>query len=403
MSIARTLLVLRMFARMVGRVPAQHLWYLLRRMRSEKPHRFAGQVRINTFFPPYPSPAFDRFCRAVIERRRVPYSTYLAVTGRCPFQCAHCSYAGRANAEMSAAQMRDVVAQIKALGTCTLGLTGGEPLLRDDLEDLIGAAGPEMTTVLFTTGHTLDARRAARLAAAGVGCVTIGLESADAVTHDRVRDCSGSFAEAEAAADACRDAGIYLAISTVGTREKLAGGDLAALYALAQRWGAGEFRILTPVATGAWRGCAAATLNADERGALADFQRAYNRRATGPAIAAFAYLESDEVFGCGAGFHHLFIDAAGEVCPCDLTPLSFGSVVTEPLLSIWNRMGAFFPVPRRGCLMNAVGPLLNEAGGPLPLPRAESERICGACHPQGPLPEGYRRLLRAGEQFKNPG
>jgi len=403
MSLKRTYLVARMFARMLGRVPASHLWYLFRRMRFEKPHRTAGQVRINTFFPPYPSLAFDRFCEAVIARRRVPYSTYLAVTGRCPYACGHCSYAGRADVEMSHRQLLDVIDQIKSLGTCTLGLTGGEPLLRDDLHEFVAAAGPEMACIIFTTGHRLDTRRAKQLADAGVTCVTIGLESASAAEHDDVRGRTGSFVEAEAAARACREAGIYLAISTIGTRDKFDTGDLEDMYGLATRWGAGEFRILTPIATGAWTGCQAEMLLPDERLALALFHEEHNRLPDGPAIAAFAYLESDAVFGCGAGFHHLFIDAAGNVCPCDLTPLSFGDVTAEPLIDIWNRMASFFPTPRRSCLMNEVARELAECGGALPLDRAVSERICGACPPKVPLPEGYRRLVDPARGFTNPG
>jgi MoaA/NifB/PqqE/SkfB family radical SAM enzyme len=400
-NLAQTMLVLRMFARMVGRAPARHLWYLLGRMRDEKPHRFAGQVRINTFFPPYPSPAFDRFCRAVIARQRVPYSTYLAVTGRCPFSCAHCSYAGRSATELAREQLLDAVAQIKSLGTCTLGLTGGEPLLRPDLEDLVRAAGPEMACILFTTGHDLDAARAQRLAAAGVACVTIGVENATPATHDRVRGVAGSFAQAHSAAAACRAAGLYLAVSTVATRPKLANGELDRIYALAAEWGAGEMRILTPVATGAWRGCGANQLDRAERQTLIDFHRQHNRRPHGPAVACFAHLESDELFGCGAGFHHLFIDAAGHVCPCDLTPLSFGNLTREPLADIWHRMAAYFPRPRRGCLMNALAGKLSAAEG-LPVCRAESERLCTACPPQGSLPEGYRRLVAPTESFTAP-
>lgn len=401
MSFSRRLLVARMFARMAGRVPLRHLWYLFRRLGDEKPHRFAGQVRINSFFPPYPSPAFERFCAAVIARRRVPYSTYFAVTGRCPFACPHCSYGGRSGVELSRDEVLEVIRQIKALGTCTLGFTGGEPLLRPELEEFVAAAGPEMASIVFTSGRGLDAARAQRLAAAGVGCVTIGVEAADAATHDGVRGASGSFVEAEAAAEACRAAGIYLAVSTIGTRARIADGELERIYALAARWGAGELRVLTPVATGAWAGCGSALLTAAERQALADFHVRHNREAEGPAVACFARLESEALFGCGAGFHHLFIDATGQVCPCDLTPLSFGDVRSEPLLEIWRRMGAFFANPRRGCLMNEIAGKLAATEG-LPLDRAASERLCGVCRPKTPLPEGYRRLVRPGERFTDP-
>jgi len=391
MGLMRTAMVMGMFARLAGRVPLGHLWYLLRRMRNEKPHRFAGQIRINTFFPPYPSMAFDRFCRHVIQRRRAPFSTYLALTARCPFTCPHCSYAHRTGAEMSPPQMLDVVAQIKAIGTCTLGLTGGEPLLRDDLEDLIAAAGPEMATIVFTTGWHLDAARARRLAKAGVTCVTVGLESADAETHDRVRGQDGSFDQARRAVATCIDRGIYTAVGTVGFRERIAGGDLQRLYDLAEKWGARELRVLSPAATGGIAGCAAAMLAPEEAWALADFHAACNRRRKGPAVASFAYLESDELFGCGAGYHHLFVDASGEVCPCDLTPLSFGNACDEPLADIWARMGQHFPHPRRGCLLHQLADRLPPEAA-LPLSPDQSRSLCPD-PPHTPLPEGYRRLL----------
>lgn len=395
MSALSTLRVLRMFARMVGRVPAGHLWYMLRLMRSEKPHRFAGQVRINTFFPPYPSPAFDRFCRAVAERRRVPFSVYIAVTGDCPCRCPHCSYAGRRTERMGRELMLDVVGQVKALGTCTVGFTGGEPLLRDDLEDFVAAAGPEMATIVFTSGHGLDAGRARRLARAGATCVTVGIEAAEARAHDAVRGVTGSFEQARAAVAACRAAGVYAAVSTIGFREKLAGGELERMFDLAAAWGAGEFRVLAPVATGGISAGAAAMLSPDEMRELADFHVRHNRRRGGPAVACFAHLESGAVFGCGAGYHHLFIDAGGEVCPCDLTPLSFGSVTDEPLADIWARLEKWFPLPRRGCLMERLAEKIAADGGDLPLRRDRSEALCPPRSADEPLPEGYRRLFRS--------
>ena len=403
MSVISTLQVMGMFARLVGRVPLGHLWYLLARMRDEKPHRFAGQLRVNSFFPPCPTPAFDRFCQALIDRRRVPYSTYLAVTGECPFRCPHCSYAGRATGQLTSEQLLDVVRQIKEVGTCTLGLTGGEPLLRGDLEELIAAAGPEMVCIVFTTGHGLDARRAGRLASAGVSSVTVGIESADPDVHDAVRECPGSFAEAVSAVRVCRAANIYTAVSTVGTRERITNGDLERMYELARQWGVGEFRIRTPVAPGARSRREVAMLTPDERRALGDFHVEHNHRPDGPAVVSLARLESDALFGCGAGFHHLFIDATGQVCPCDLTPLSFGDVTTEPLADIWQRMGEFFPLPRRGCLMAGLAGRLGQEGAPLPVSRDRSERICPPCRSDQPLPESYRRLFKPSTPVRSPG
>lgn len=392
MTIAGWFRVLRMFRGLVGRLPPGHLWYLFRRMRNEKPHRFNGQLRINTFFPPYPSRAFDRFCRAVVERRRVPFSTYLAVTHDCPYHCEHCSSTSRANTELSRAQLLDVVAQTKALGTCTLGLTGGEPLLREDLADVIAAAGPEMATILFTTGKGLDDQRARRFAQAGLTCATIGIEADNATMHDAVRAGPGSFEQARQAARAFRQAGIYTALSTVATHQRLAAGQLERMYELARRWGAGEFRVLAPVATGRQAGHPEFMLSPQEYRRLAEMHVRYNRRSGGPAVACFAYLESAEMFGCGAGYHHLYIDAAGNVCPCDLTPASFGNVTEEPLAEIWGRMARHFSLPRCGCLMKDLAGRIH--GPDLPLGRERSEAICPVRLERDALPEIYRRLFK---------
>ena len=381
-----------MLAKAAGRLPVGHLWYLLRRMRNEKPHRFDGQLRINSFFPPYPSQAFERFLSAVIQRRRVPYSAYLAVTSECPYSCEHCSYIRRPAPDMSSRQMLDVIDQVKGLGGCTLGLTGGEPLLRADLEELVAAAAPQMATIVFTTGYGLDAARAGRLAQAGVTCVTVGVESAEPGSHDEVRGASGSFAQARQAVSACRQAGIYTALSTIATPRRIASGQLERIYRLGADWGVGELRVLAPVATGAARGCECFTLMQPQRRTLHDFHISHNRRRGGPAVASFAYLESDQMFGCGAGYHHMFIDAAGQVCPCDLTPLSFGDITREPLADIWDRMGTYFPLPRCGCLMGKLAGKI--AGQELPLARAESESLCSLRRADEPLPQVYRRLFR---------
>jgi MoaA/NifB/PqqE/SkfB family radical SAM enzyme len=395
MSLADSLQAMEMFSPLLGKVPQDHLRYLLHRLKNEKPHRFKNQLRLNTFFPPYPSPAFDRFCEAVAERKRVPLSLYQAITDVCPFRCAHCSYAGRPSGAMSHETLLDVIAQIKALGTCTIGFTGGEPLMRDDLEDFIAAAGPEMATLVFTTGFSLDAARARRLADSGVTCVTIGLESSKAEEHDAVRGMPGSFDMAHRAIDLLNEAGVYTAFSTIGKREKIASGELERMYEMGVKWHAKEFRLLAPVATGAMAGCAASMLTNEEYQYLYNFHIQHNcTPGDGPVVASFAYLESSEMFGCGAGYHHTFIDANGEVCPCDLTPLSFGNATREPLADIWKRMGEHFSKPRCGCMMGKIAEKSDLSKfKKFPLSPDQSLSVCPKQDPNDPLPEGYRRLL----------
>jgi MoaA/NifB/PqqE/SkfB family radical SAM enzyme len=395
MRLRERVLIGQTFLRCLGRLPLRHLLYMARCMRWERPHLHNGRLYVNTFFPPLPSAAFERFLASVIAGRRVPYSTYLAVTDVCPYRCGHCSYGLHTPGRLDTPRMLDLIRQIAALGTVTLGLTGGEPLLREELEDLVSeAAQAGCETILFTTGHTLTPGRAALLASSGLSVMMIGMESDDPAEHDAIRGAAGSFAEGARAVELSLEAGLYTAISTVATREKARNRVIGRMARMARRMGVHEFRILEPAPTGRLLGGEDVTLTEVQSQQLADFHKQWNRRGDGPAVCAFSHLESDAMFGCGAGWHHLFIDAAGNVCPCDLTPLSFGSVLDEPLEAIWRRMGEVFGRPRRGCVMKELGGEIYRTarGAPLPLEPDQSLPLCRTLHPTD-LPTIYRNLF----------
>ncbi|MBW8001048.1 MAG: radical SAM protein [Planctomycetes bacterium] len=378
----------------LGKLPLKHMLYMTKRLKYENPHLHNGQIRINTFFPPIPSPSFERFFENLIERKRVPCSTYIAVTENCPYKCPHCSYGSHVSGELDTEQTLDIIKQLKDLGTVIIGFTGGEPLLRKDIVQLVEAANDEASSVLFTTGFNLDENLCKKFADAHLGCLTIGIESQNADIHDEVRGSKGSFEQAVKSIKMSLDAGLYTAISTVGTREKFVDGTLEQLAILATENGVHEFRILEPIPTGSMQGQDDEILTPQESKQLADFHKNWNAKRKGPAVACFAYLESDEMFGCGAGFHHLYIDAAGNVCPCDLTPLSFGNVTQQPLTEIWKKMGESFDRPRQGCFMKEICNKINcgEENVELPLTVEQSVKLCCSDKKQTPLPKIYENI-----------
>jgi len=392
------------FLKCLGKLPASHLWYLAKQFKNEHPHTHNGRLYVNTFFPPYPSKAFDRFLDIAIERKRLPYSIYFAVTDKCPFNCSHCSYGLHQKGSLDTTQALNVIEQIKSLAAVTLGFTGGEPLLRDDIVDLVSFVGDEAATILFTTGHRLTKELANQLRNSALDCIMIGIESDDSIEHDKVRGVTGSFDEAIKAIGLSLKAGFYTAISTVGTKEKIANGQIQRLAKLAQEHGVHEFRILEPIPTGSFYNQKDEVLSEEESKTLADFHKQWNRKNSGPAISGFSYLESDEMFGCGAGFHHLFIDAIGNVCPCDLTPLSFGNVLDEPLEDIWLKMGELFNLPRCGCLMKELCSKMADLadGKEFPLSMEKSLKLCGTVDNKGQLPMVYRNLFKRRKPINPP-
>ncbi|MGA1822673.1 MAG: radical SAM protein [Thermoplasmatota archaeon] len=372
-------------------IKPNNLTFMREWFKSEKPHIHDGKIRVNTFFPPYPSTAHERFVKAVFSGKRIPHSVYVASTYRCPCSCPHCSYGRRPEEEFSTEEFRDLIDQIKELGSSTIGFTGGEPLLRKDLEELVEYSGPELNTIIFTTGHGLTKKRAASLSKAGVGCVTVGIESADPRKHDSVRGVQGSFDWCGKSVRSCIDAGIYTAISTIGLKDRIRSGEIQRIYDTGRSWDVGEMRLLTPVPTGSYTGRIDEFPDPEDLEYLKEFHRTRNREKEGPAVLSFAYLESPDLFGCGAGFHHLFIDASGNVCPCDLTPLSFGNVKDDDLKSIWDGMGEFFSRPRNSCLMREAAPMIRGEDD-LPLPPGRSGDMIPEIAPGESLPKWYHLL-----------
>jgi MoaA/NifB/PqqE/SkfB family radical SAM enzyme len=381
-----------MFYPYFNKVSLSIIVYLCLKLRNEKPHFFKEQLRINSCIPPYPSNSFDRFIDILVNKKRLPHSINLAVTSKCPYNCPHCSYGKRKKEDLSTDKMLGLVEEIKGLGTAILGITGGEPMLRDDLDQIISAAQPEMTTNIFSTGYAFEEKKAEKLSKAGVGMITIGVESTDNNIQDRIRGKKGSLEIAINAINLCKKYKIYPAIGTIGTRERIQNGELDRIYNFGKSFDVGEMRLIFPAATGNWTGSTHEILRNEELQLLKEFQIKYNKKPAGPVVASLAYLESEEMMGCNTGSQYLFIDAGGEVCPCDLMPLSFGNVTEKSLKEIWKEMQKHFPRPRPSCLMNEIAHKISTNN--LPVPKNESIKLIPKFDECISLPAIYKKIKK---------
>ncbi len=119
---------------------------------------------------------------------RPPLWLLAELTYRCPLHCAFCSnpvdYAHH-EAELDTASWRRVLAEARALGAVQLGFSGGEPLLRDDLEELVAhARGLGFYTNLITSGVGLTSARAEALKAAGLDHIQLSFQDSTRELND---------------------------------------------------------------------------------------------------------------------------------------------------------------------------------------------------------------------------
>lgn len=173
-----------------------------------------------------------------------PWALLAELTHGCPLHCPYCSNPlelVRRSRELSTAEWTEVMRQAGELGVVHTHLSGGEPLLRRDLAEIVTAAeSAEIYTQLVTSGVGLDEARLADLIAAGLRSVQLSLQHADPAASDRIAGYR-SFAAKERAAALVRKAGLPLGINVVLHRD-----NLDVLDAIIQRgldWGADRIEL----------------------------------------------------------------------------------------------------------------------------------------------------------------
>jgi pyrroloquinoline quinone biosynthesis protein E len=119
-----------------------------------------------------------------------PYTLVAELTYRCPLQCVYCSNPvelGRHKSEIDAETWTRVLGEAEELGVVQVNLTGGEPLVRADLEDIARAARRhQMYTNLITSGVPLTRDRLAALKEAGIDAVQISLQDTTPELSQRI-------------------------------------------------------------------------------------------------------------------------------------------------------------------------------------------------------------------------
>lgn len=136
-------------------------------------------------------------------------SLRISLTHRCNLKCIYCHNEGERGfgEEITVNEVARIVRIASKYGVDRVKFSGGEPLLRKDLEDILRAL-PPLKDVSLTTNGTLLAPRAKRLKKAGLNRANISLDSLDSGRFDRITRCEGQFERVLKGIDAALDAGL---------------------------------------------------------------------------------------------------------------------------------------------------------------------------------------------------
>lgn len=322
------------------------------------------------------------------------------LTRRCNLDCAHCyldanTLHGGGASELTTDEVHRLLRDVVECGGSTMVvLTGGEPLLRNDLEEVVSfGAGLGLAMVVGTNGMALTRRRVEALKNAGLLGAGISIDSLDAGKHDRFRGRNGAWARTMAGVEQCRRQGLsfQLHFSVTGQNE----GELAQVVEFADMSGARVLNVFFLVCTGRGSTFTDITPGRYEQmlNELVQAQERYPGLLIRPRCAPYykriAYereprsllnrISGQDGDGCIAGTRYCRVTPEGAVTACPYIEQEVGNIRQHSFKRIWDTAEQFQQL-RNPALTGKCG-------------ICEYRKICGGCRAR-PVAAG-RDLLDA--------
>jgi pyrroloquinoline quinone biosynthesis protein E len=273
------------------------------------------------------------------------------ITHRCPLHCPYCSnplqLASHAR-ELATDDWKRVLNEAAELGVLHVGFSGGEPLQRPDLAQLVAAAREaRLYTNLITSALGLSQQRLDDLKRAGLDSIQISFQSDEESLADRIAGTSAHAIKLKAA-QMVSDSGLPLTVNVVLHRANIERLEL--IIALAERLGAERLELANAQYYGwAFKNRALLLPTRAQIERAVPIATAAKKRLLGKMEILFVVPDyySDRPTPCmnGWGQKYLTINPAGEVLPCptahEIKSLRFDNVREKSLAWIWKESEAF--------------------------------------------------------------
>lgn len=311
------------------------------------------------------------------KERFVPLVMSWNVTRECNMNCSHC-YINATDkkliGELNTEEGKQLIDQICEVSHPLLILSGGEPLLRPDIYELIEyGTSKGLKMGLGSNGSLIDNKVAKKLKQAGIATVSISLDSHIPAQHDEFRGVEGAWQKAVDACKALRKNGVLVQVNTTLTQDNY--NQIDDIMSLAESIGVENFHLFFLVPTG--RGTKIADISPQKYEDMITntFAKVHKhslnvRPSCAPQFMRIAQgmgLDMRQwIRGCIAGMHYCRIYPNGDVTPCPYLPVKLGNTRKQSFKDIWFNSPVFKSLRNPDSLKGKCG-------------ACEFKQICGGC------------------------
>lgn len=252
----------------------------------------------------------------------------------CNFRCTHCcisKFQGKKDSKaFTIKDVKELARQADVMGLAEFVISGGEPMVFPDFDELVAAINPKKFYIVSdTNGWFLDDKRAKHLKNIGVDKIQLSLDGLLPDDHDTFRRKPGSHQRVMRAIDAAKNAGLNIIIQTVVWKQRVRSQELLDFLKFGRKKGVGIIiSFAKPI--GAWEGNLDILVNNDDLNYIRGLEKKYN---------VFTHLTPGYGIdlGCIAVKRMVSITKYGDIMPCPFIQISLGNFFKEPLKKIIDR------------------------------------------------------------------
>jgi MoaA/NifB/PqqE/SkfB family radical SAM enzyme len=361
----------------------------LEKVKSNKVVKTRGVYKLHLYFPAFPTKAFfialDKFLTINQNKTNIsPTCVLLSITKACSYNCKHCYQKNDILHDIPISKLKNLISKLQELKISFINIEGGEPLIRfDRLCEILKSIDDRSEIWVNSTGYSLNKVKAEKMKELGVFGVMISIHHWDKDQHDTFVGRKGAFDTAISALELFKEVGISTAINCTGSQDLIRESGFEKIMDIAKKTGCSMVQLIHEKPAGAWlkrKG----SLNKKYLRKLYNYHIMYNKYKMFkdyPSVSSQVFEESEKNFGCTAGgIERFYINANGDVQPCEFVNLSFGNINEEDFLVIYKRMRNVFDKPRTKWCCSTLNEkikkhLLSLNSIKTPLPKEVTEKI----------------------------
>jgi AdoMet-dependent heme synthase len=314
---------------------------------------------------------------AQTTERFVPLVMSWNVTLECNMKCSHCYINASEKKlvnELTTQEAKKLMDQICKVSRPLLILSGGEPLLRPDIFELIEyGASKGLKMGLGSNGSLIDDCVAAKLKTAGIATVSISLDSHISAQHDEFRGVAGAWKKAVNACKALRKNNVLVQVNTTLTQQNY--NQIDDIMSLAEEIGVENFHLFFLVPTGRGTKLTDISPKKYEDMITNTFAKVTKHKLNVRPSCAPQFMRIAKgmgldmrqwIRGCIAGLYYCRVYPNGDVTPCPYLPITLGNVREKSFKEIWFNSPIFKDLRNPNTLKGKCG-------------TCEYRTICGGC------------------------